>query len=143
MRWVFMDGGDAVSCRMYHGLPSAFRGLSRSLFPAFGCRILLFAFIWAWLGVVFLEPPLVLVAGAAGRVTSGSALLLAGVEVALSLLIWWLVVRRLKYRPLTALLYPLILAVGVAAAFTSLAVHLVGVSRWKERTLPRPRLRLP
>ncbi|WP_287152444.1 glycosyltransferase [Candidatus Solincola tengchongensis] len=139
----FLDGGDLLVCRMYRGLSSAFHGLTKSLFPAFGCRVILFVFVWTWLAVVFLEPPLVLAGGSLRWVRSESALLLAGIEVSLSLLLWSLAARRLVLGRAAIFLYPAVVALGTAAAITSLAKSLLGASIWKERTLPRPRPRWP
>ena len=143
LRWLFLDGRTSLRCRMYRGLSSAYRGLAKSLFPAFGNHVLFFAFVWSWLAVVFLEPPLVLASGALGFTRSPAALVLASLEVGMSMLLWGLVVRRLRYPAYLVPLYPLVVALGVAAAFSSLATGLRGGGLWKGRPLPRPRLRWP
>ncbi|MGQ9476680.1 MAG: glycosyltransferase [Actinomycetota bacterium] len=143
MRWLFLDGRNSLRCRMYQDLSSAYRGLAKSLLPAFGNRVLFFTFVWSWLAVVFLEPPLVLASGALGLTRSFTALFLASLEMGISLLLWGMAIRRLRYPVYLVPLYPLVIALGVAAAFFSLAMGLSGKGRWKDRPLPRPRLRWP
>lgn len=143
MRWWFLDGSDSLTCRMYRSLPSAYRGLVKSLLPAFGNRVLFFAFVWSWLAVVFLEPPVVLFLSALGTTRSAAALHLAVLEVGLSLLLWTLVVLRLRYPAHLVILYPLVIAAAVVTAFSSLLAALRGKVLWKGRPLPPPRLRWP
>lgn len=140
-RWRFYDASSHVSCRMYRDFHQVFEGLSKNLFSAFGYRVLLFLFVWCWLGVVFLEAPVVLILGAAGLFTLKSGLILAGVEVTVSLLLWWLALRRLKFPAGIALLYPAIIALAIVIAFNSLRLTAAGATRWKGRTLAKPRIR--
>lgn len=143
LRWRFLDAGDLVGCRMYRGISSAFRGLAKSLFPAFGNRVLLFLFIWTWLAVVFLEPVLVLALAAAGVTRSATAIGFALLECGLALLVWALAARHFRHPLYLTLAYPLIIAAGEAAAFSSLYLNLRGSAVWKDRLLPQPRLRWP
>lgn len=143
LRWRLVDGGDKVRCRMYRDFRQAFRGLSKSLFPAFGYRVLFFLFVWLWLGVVFLEPPLVLLSGAVGLTGPATALWLATCEVALALVLWTLAVWRFRYPWYLAPLYPVILGISIVIALSSFFAYVLGRASWKGRSLLRPKLRWP
>lgn len=59
------------------------------------------------------------------------------------MLLWGIMIRRFRYPIYLVPLYPLAIALGMAAAFFSLAMGILGMGRWKDRPLPRPRLRRP
>ena len=141
LRWLALDGGNRVSCRMYTSFEQAFQGVSKNLFPAFDYRLLPFIFVWIWLGVVFLEPLVVLVAAVLGGPLPPSAIKMAGLAVAMALLLWSLALGRLRFPFWIALAYPLILALAMVIAFESLALNLAGKATWKGRTLARPAIR--
>lgn len=141
-RWRFYEARRYISCRMYRDFREAFTGLSKNLFSAFGYRVLLFLFVWCWLGVVFLEPPIVLALGAAGVFTLQAGLILAGVEVALSLLLWLVTLKRLGFPAHIALLYPAIIATAIVIAMNSLRQAVSGSATWKGRTLGKKRVHL-
>jgi hypothetical protein len=142
LRWRLVDGGELLSCRMYRDFSEAFAGFSRSFFPAFGYRIVPFLFIWSWIAIVFLEPPLILLLGAAFEQFPAESLHLALLSAAQALLLWGLVVWRFRFPRWTALLYPLHILLAVAMALNSLALHLRGRATWKDRTLVRSHVKL-
>jgi chlorobactene glucosyltransferase len=141
LRWLALDGGNRVSCRMYTSFGQAFQGVSKNLFPAFDYRLLPFIFVWTWLGVVFLEPLVVLVTAVLGGPLPPSAIRMAGLAGALALLLWSLALGRLRFPRWIALAYPLIMALAVMIAFRSLALNLAGKATWKGRALERPAIR--
>ena len=67
---------------------------------------------------------------------------MAGLAVAMALLLWSLALGRLRFPFWIALAYPLILALAMVIAFESLALNLAGKATWKGRTLARPAIRL-
>jgi chlorobactene glucosyltransferase len=142
LRWRLVDGGELLSCRMYPGFSEAFAGLSRSFFPVFGYRVLPFLFIWSWIAIAFLEPPLILVLGAASGQFPVESLNLALLSTFLALLLWSLVLWRFRFPRWTALLYPLHILLAVSMALNSLALHLRGRATWKDRTLVRSHVKL-
>jgi chlorobactene glucosyltransferase len=141
LHWLALDGGNRVSCRMYTNFGQAFEGVSKNLFPAFDYRLLPYLFVWTWLGVVFLEPLVVLVAGVLGGPLPPPAIRMAGLAAALALLLWGLALGKLRFPLWIALAYPLILIVAVVIAFRSLALNLASKATWKGRALARPAIR--
>jgi chlorobactene glucosyltransferase len=141
LRWLALDGGNRVSCRMYTSFRQAFQGVSKNLFPAFDYRLVPFIFVWTWLGVVFLEPLVVLVTTRLGGPLPPSAIRMAGLAVILALLLWGLALGRLRFPLWIALAYPLILVLAVVIAFSSLGLNLAGKATWKGRALARSAIR--
>jgi len=141
LRWLALDGGNRVSCRMYTNFGQAFQGVTKNLFPAFDYRLLPYLFVWTWLGIVFLEPLVVQVAAKLGAAIPPSAIGMAGLAEALSLLLWGLALGRFRFPLWIALAYPLTVGLAVVIAFRSLALNLAGKATWKGRALERPTIR--
>jgi chlorobactene glucosyltransferase len=142
LRWRLADGTGRISCRMYHSLQEACQGFSRSLFAAFGSRLLPFLFVWTWLGIVFLEPAILLVLYAAGLPVAPFSPGLAAAAVALSLLAWVIPLRRFHYPAWLALLYPATIFLAVCVAGLSLYQAARGQMKWKDRPVAGRRLRV-
>ncbi len=133
LRWRLVDGGSRVSCRMYRTGRQALDGLSKNLFAAFGYRLLPFLFVWLWLGIVSLEPPLVVAGYALGL--PGLSVTLAAATVLASLLLWGLIYRHLRLPLYLACLYPATICLAVALALRSLALAWLGSATWKGRAV--------
>lgn len=63
LRWRLVDEAKHLRCRMYHSLHQVFEGFSKNLFAAFEYRVVRFVFVWLWVGILFLEPVIVLALG--------------------------------------------------------------------------------
>jgi len=123
---------------MYRGRREVVSGLSRTLFAAFGGRVALHLFVWLWLAVVFLEPPLLIGLSALGVARlPGPAVALAGAAVALSLALWLITCIRFRLPLYLAALYPAIIFFTVLIALRSAAVTLTGQATWKGRPVAR------
>jgi chlorobactene glucosyltransferase len=140
LRWRLVDGGRHVRCRMYTNFSQAYAGLSKNLFAAFDYKALPFVFAWFWLGVVFVEPPLLLAFSLAGAPLPGMSLSLAALSVAAALLLWGLHHRRFGFSLHLAWLYPLPILLALFIAMRSLALTLAGQATWKGRILVRPKV---
>ena len=139
--WRLVDGGERVSCRMYQDARQVLEGFSKNLFAAFDYRIVPFLFVWLWLGLVFCEPPLLLLASIIAPHWAGSSAALAAATMGISLLLWSVVYRRCRFPSYLALLYPATIVVTVAIALRSMYQTLAGRAKWKGRQLPAPRAR--
>lgn len=136
--WRLLDGTNRVETRMYRGRREVVSGLSRTLFAAFGGRVALHLFVWLWLAVVFLEPPLLIGLSALGVARlPGPAVALAGAAVALSLALWLITCIRFRLPLYLAALYPAIIFFTVLIALRSAAVTLTGQATWKGRPVAR------
>lgn len=141
LRVHLANGVDQVSCRMYRTPRAVFDGLGKNLFGVFGHAIIPYVLIWAWLGLVFLEPWLVVGLAAAGALPSVLSLAPALKAIALAALLWLICLRYFRFPLQLALVYPLTVVATIAIAARSLVLTLLGRSTWKERTLARQRIR--
>jgi len=140
LRWRLVDAGQRISCRMYQNFAQAYEGLSKNLFAVFDYHVLFFVLIWAWLGVVFLEPPLLLALSLVGVPLAGFSPGLALAAIALALLLWGLFCWRFGFPLYLAGLYPVIMTLVIFIALRSLVLTLRGRTTWKGRTLSRPQI---
>lgn len=134
LRWRLVDGQRLVSTRMYLGLRAAWAGLSKNLYPAFDYRGLPLVLGWGWLNLVAWAPVVTLALAALGGgapVALPTAMAAAGGQ----LLLWALIADWHGFRIWLALLYPLLLAIGLALAVNSLWSTRAGRARWKGRPL--------
>jgi chlorobactene glucosyltransferase len=135
-----VDGGRLVDCRMYRGFGEIWEGFSKNLFAAFEYRGPLFLFVWLWLGVVFLEPPIVIALGIAGLLPATS-MYLAGIAIGLSLVLWGITLWRFHFPLYLAFLYPISISLAVVIALRSLVITVNGKATWKGRRLMKHRVR--
>lgn len=136
-----VDGQGRISRRMYHTWRGVFEGFSKNLFAALGYRLIPFVLAWLWLGIVFLQPLVILARGLAGAPTPPLSWGLAAGAVGLSILLWGIISWRLSLPRYLHFFYPLIILLGVILAFCSLALTLAGRTTWKGRRLIRHNLR--
>jgi hypothetical protein len=113
------------------------RGFSKNLFAALGYRLIPFVLVWLWLGIVFLQPVIMLARGAGGCAHS-PALLGAwrpGAVGPLDLLVGDHLLGGSTSPRYLPLLYPLSILLGVIIAFRSLALTLAGSDDLEGRRL--------
>lgn len=133
LRWRMINGRERIRCRMYHSFREAYRGFTKNLFAGFGYKILKFALVWLWLGLVFLQPVIVLAIGATGTLSSFS-MVLAVAAVAVSLLIWGASNLCFRFPMYLTFIYPVNMIVALAIATGSMVFALTGRADWKGRT---------
>ena len=138
LRWLFLDGQRQVSCRMYSGWREVYRGLGKNLFAVFGYHAAAFFFIWLWMLMAFVVPPVLLALGLSGML-SPSLAWLAAANTALALFLWSLTVLLFRYPLYLAPLYPLVVGNAVAMSFYSMWITVSGRWSWKGRRLARKR----
>lgn len=133
VRGLLVPGRRRVFCRMYRSTADVVAGFGKNLFAVFERRLLIYGFVWTWLGITFLGPWLAsawvwLGGGGVERLPTELAVLL-------TLLIWGLVVRLSGMRSLIVLLSPLTMASAVWLTFHSMGQTLSHRSTWKGRPL--------
>jgi chlorobactene glucosyltransferase len=141
LRLRLVDGQERISRRMYRTWRGVFEGFSKNLFAALGYRLIPFVLVWLWLGIVFLQPVIMLARGLAGAPTPLLSWGLAAGAVGFSIFLWGIISWRLGLPRYLPLLYPLSILLGVIIAFRSLALTLAGRTTWKGRRLVRHSLR--
>lgn len=141
LRWRLADATRDVRCRMYRSAGQVIEGFSKNLFAAFGNRLLPFAGVWAWLGIVYLLPAGLLLAGLAGAAVPGLDAGIALVGVIFGLTSWGLFYQRFGFPPGLALLYPVTILLALAIAARSVVLSWRGRTTWKGRSLGQQRRR--
>ena len=120
---------------MYKDFHQVIEGFGKNLFAAFDNNILLFTFIWLWIGLVFLEPPILILYGLFRSGVDALSLFLAGGTIILSFALWALAYWRFKFAVWQAALYPITVLFFVVIAIRSMIVTLTGKTRWKDRDI--------
>ncbi len=141
LRWRLADATADVRCRMYHNAAEVFEGFSKNLFAGFGYRLLPFAFVWAWLAIIFLLPPGVVLLRLAGAAIPTPDLAIAGAGVAGGLALWTLSHVRFGFPLYLVPLYPVSILLALIIAGRSVALAVTGRATWKGRTLLQPKVR--
>ena len=136
-----MDATSLATCRMYRSGREAADGFAKNLFAAFGYAIIPYAFVWGWLGFVFLEPIVIWALHTAlpTRVPINPVLLV--VTVTLALVQWVFIFARLRLPTWPALLYPMTMTLFLAVAIRSFVDTARHRTRWKGRHVARPPMR--
>lgn len=140
LKWLLVDGTGHIHCRMYRDFRSSTDGLTRSLFAFFTNNVPLYIFAWTWIGIVFLEPIVILILHGLGFRTAFFPAALAWAAVVEAILLFLLIYLRFRFPVYMVLFYPLTITVLVWLAFRSLIATLRGTAGWKERSLPDLRL---
>lgn len=140
LKWRFLDGSRSLSCRMYKNSGEVFNGLGKNLFSVFGYHSAIFLFIWYWMGIAFIEPPIVAALGFTGVVQYDKLAWLCLVNTALGFTIWAIALTRFKFPWYLIFLYPLIIAMSIGLAVTSFMLAVSGKTSWKGRTLIRHKI---
>jgi len=134
LRWRVTYAADLITCQMYRTSQAAYEGFVKNLFAAFNFRFLPFAFVFAWLGVMFWVPLIVTILSLAEPQLYGNGFL-AGICLALSLLIWWLPYHDLKLPAYLALLFPITTLANIFVAIRSFQDSVSGYLMWKNREI--------
>jgi len=139
-RWRLFDGILLIQCRMYRNFSQVISGFSKNFFAVFGNRIIPFLFIWFWLAIVFIEPPLVLLLRMINAPIPWTSVWLAFIACLEALLLWGLTLWRFRFPFWIVFLYPLTVLLSEVVAFNSIYSTLIGQSKWKGRSINRPRI---
>jgi chlorobactene glucosyltransferase len=140
LNWRLMRISDLISCRMYPTSHEALDGFSKNLFAAFDFHLSLFLFAYVWLGMLFLEPLVILMALGLAQIQSAhiEELILC---ICLSLLVWLIPYFEIGVPLLLVFLYPFTILANEVVAIRSLILSLAGRLSWKGRRLPHPKLK--
>ncbi|OQB47479.1 MAG: 4,4'-diaponeurosporenoate glycosyltransferase [Firmicutes bacterium ADurb.Bin153] len=137
---LLLDATELVSCRMYAGFADAVGGFTKNLFAVFRNSILTNTFVWTWLSMVTVCPVLYLLLPS--YVKSGATAYRSLASVALCLLIWVVGYHKSKTPLALAVIYPFSVILWSALALRSMVATITGRSTWKERRLPKAKVRL-
>jgi chlorobactene glucosyltransferase len=138
LRWRVLSIADLVSCRMYRSSQRAYQGLTKSLFGAFGYRLLSYMFVILWLVYMTWVPIVVSFLWLAGRAPLANPFVLL-VCLGLGLLTWLITYIEILVPVYLALLYPITILANAWVMLRSLVFTLGGKLRWKDRPLDKPK----
>jgi chlorobactene glucosyltransferase len=141
-KWLPVDGTHHVHCRMYRNFDSAVSGFTKNLFAFFDHHILLYLLAWLWLGIVFLEPVVVLVLSWLGVSLVYFPVSLAWIAVLEAIILFSIAYLHSRIPLYLVLFYPISITLFVTLAMRSLIFAWQGRHDWKDRSLPRPVIRL-
>jgi chlorobactene glucosyltransferase len=139
--WRMALATQDVRCRMYRNSAQVLEGFTKNLFAGFGYRVLPFLLIWLWIGIVFLQPPIVLVLIAAGLLHSTYSAVMAAAGIFFAVLLWGISNARFGLPLYLALFYTVTTVLALFIAARSVAFAVRGRSTWKGRTMVRTRIR--
>lgn len=135
LRLRILDGTEYVSCRMYKDFHQVIDGFGKNLFAAFNYNVPLFMFIWLWVGLVFIEPPIYILYGLFGPGVNAFSMLFAGITILLSLILWVMTYKRFKFAIWQSCLYPITIVFFIVIAVRSMVLTFTGKTRWKDRDI--------
>jgi chlorobactene glucosyltransferase len=141
-KWLLVDGTHHVHCRMYQDFASAVAGFTKNLFAFFDHHILLYLLAWLWIGFVFLEPVLVILLDWLGTPLSYFPVSLAWIAVLEAIILFSIVYFHSRIPFYLVWFYPVSITLFVTIALRSLFFAWKGKHNWKDRSLPRPVIRL-
>jgi chlorobactene glucosyltransferase len=135
LRWRLVDGTGNINCRMYRNGHEVVQGVSRTLFAVFENRIAVHLFVWLWLAIAFIEPPVVLSLRLAAFPISSTSVGLASAAVAVSVTLWLIAYGRLGIPRYLVLIYPLTILLAAGLAIRSAVATVTGRVTWRGRHL--------
>jgi len=138
LRWRVLSISDLVSCRMYRSSQKAYEGLTKSLFGAFGFRLLPYLFVILWLLIMTWVPIVVSALWLADMAPLADPQMLL-VCLGLGLLTWLIPYLEIRVPIYLTLLYPFTILANVCVMLRSLVFTLGGKLRWKDRALDKPK----
>jgi chlorobactene glucosyltransferase len=141
LKWRLLDGTNHVTCRMYRNFWETVNGFSKSLFAVFDHRILPYFIGWFLVGLVFIEPVISLLSHWVRTPLTSLPLEYSTTAVVLSIILWMIAYRRIKFPAYLVFYYPLSLALFIAVVLRSFFQTATGTATWKERPLERPAMR--
>lgn len=141
-KWLLVNGTHHVHCRMYRDFDSAVAGFTKNLFAFFDHHVLLYLLAWLWIGVVFLEPMLVILLNLFGFHFDYFPVSLAWIAVLESIVLFAIAYHHSRIPRYLIWVYPLSITLFVTLALRSLYFAWQGRHDWKDRSLPRPVMRL-
>ena len=133
-RWRVIHAADLISCRMYRSSKEALEGFTKNLFAAFEFRLIPYLFSFLWLGLMFLQP-LILVTLKVTGFAADISIIPVVICISISILIWLIPYRFLGIAGWLALLYPATVLANGYTALRSLYFSLTGKLVWKGRTV--------
>ena len=141
LKWVLYEGTSCVEVMSYNGNIQAIRGISRSIFPALNFSIttlILFSAVLLSLGLL---PIINLTSGLMDNAINQNFMALSLYSLVMLTASWAISCFRFKHSYLIALFHPISMAVILVVGYHSMITYIFQMTHWKDRTMPRQRIR--
>ena len=138
LHWRLANGTQGVFCRLYQNPTEVWQGLSKGLFAGFDYNLALFLLFGLYLGLVYWEPMVVILAALAGYSISTPVFMLAALSAGLVFGLrlismgWLRLPLYLAFDPVSLSVF-MAMAIGVRSIYTAY----FGGATWKGRPYPR------
>lgn len=142
LKWMLFEGANSVEVLAYDGNLEAFKGISRSVFPAINYRVSIFLLFSANLLALGFLPLITLANGAVSDIEQTHLTLISIMSLSLVSFSWLIACKKFKRNALTLLLYPLAIIVLLAMASHSFITYVTRKTSWKDRKVTGRRIRL-
>ena len=142
LKWMLFGCTNSVKVLSYQGNLDAFKGVSRSVFPALYYRVSVLMLLVFGLILFTLLPPITIVLSTMAYYQESHFLLMAFVSLSMFTISWIIVCRKFHHSLLTIPFYPVAVVLMVLVAFYSLISYSFGVTSWKNRKIVRRRISL-
>ena len=142
LKWVLADGSGMVRSLSYEGNVEAFRGISRSVFPALNYRLSVLAALSFVLVICGFLPVSTLLARVIFGVVETQFVMYSMLSLGLFSVSWLIVCKRFGHSLLALLVYPMAIAVMLIMAYHSMLANAFAFATWKGRDIEGRRFRL-
>ena len=142
LKWVLTDGSNMVKSLSYGGNILAFRGISRSVFPALNYRLSVLALLSFVLVLCGFLPISTLVARVILGVAETQFVMCSILSLSLFSVSWLIVCKRFGHSLYALLIYPMAIAVMLIMAYYSMLANAFAFATWKGRDIEGRRIRL-
>ena len=133
LRWMLFVGVNWVRILPYKGNIDAFKGVSRSIFPALYYRVSLFVLLLTVVLGLGLLPLFTLAIGVISYPEEKDNLFVSLALIGLVAIPWFIVCKKFQHSLLIVSLYPLSIVLMAVVAFHSLFTYSFGSTHWKGR----------
>jgi chlorobactene glucosyltransferase len=134
--YSLLDGNGQVSCRMYRNFRQAWMGLTKSTFASFNSDPFQLIFMQLVVLFLFVEPLVAFIMGFSQPLPF-EITAMAGLGIALALLLFAICYHRFRFPLYLVFLYPLTAIFMVVIAVSSMVLTMQGKAKWKDRSMPK------
>lgn len=135
LRWMLFNGANCVQVLPSKGNIDAFMCVSRSVFPAIYSRFSVLTLLSVVLLALGFLPLLTLGTSIMSYPEEKEALLIATTSICTTAIPWFIVCQKFNHSMLTALLYPVAIALMVIVGYHSMITYSLGITSWKRRKM--------
>ena len=142
LNWVLLEGATCIKTLGYAGNIDAFKGISRSVFPALNYHLSIFVVLSiTLLGLAYL-PLITLINDTVFSDGNNKFTLMSTMSLSMIASSWIIACRKFKHSIFTVLFYPLSITLIITLGLHSIVTYLFRATDWKKRTIKGRRIRL-